>query len=368
MIKNMIEKTENPYALWLNQARFLSTPVKKALASRLKGARNVYRADPMQLASANLLSEKELDDLIELQKESRPEDLAMELEKEEISFVSVEERTYPKRLREVIDHPYGLYYRGRLVNPEARAASIVGARRCSAYGYSTAKEIGYLLGRTGFTVVSGMARGIDSAGQEGCLEAGGRTVAVLGSGVDVIYPPENKNLYQRILEQGCVLSEFAPGTPPIGKHFPQRNRIISGLSDHVIVVEARIRSGSLITAQMACQQNRNLLVVPGRINDPMSQGTNHLIEMGATIIPSEERLIEKLSEEAGMPLHLLPEKKVSLTMREKCLYQCMDYYAKSGEKLLAESGLSFRDFLEVIHLLSQKGLIREVNRQHYVKV
>ena len=136
----------------------------------------------------------------------------------------------------------------------------------------------------------------------------------------------------------------------------------------MIVVEARIRSGSLITAQMACQQNRNLLVVPGRINDPMSQGTNHLIEMGATIIPSEERLIEKLSEEAGMPLHLLPEKKVSLTMREKCLYQCMDYYAKSGEKLLAESGLSFRDFLEVIHLLSQKGLIREVNRQHYVKV
>jgi DNA processing protein len=364
----MKSEIKNPYALWLNQARFLSTPVKKALAEELHGAANIYRANPMKLASANLLSEEELDDLILYQKDCRPEDLADELRKKEISFVSVEEDDYPKRLREVIDHPYGLYYRGQLMPNGTRAASIVGARKCSAYGYSTAREIGYLMGRTGFTVVSGMARGIDSAGQEGCLEAGGRTVAVLGSGVDVIYPPENKNLYERILEKGCVISEFEPGAAPAGKHFPQRNRIISGLSDHVIVVEARVRSGSLITAQMACQQNRNLLVVPGRINDPMSQGTNHLIEMGAAIIPSEERLIEKLCEEAGMPLNLSPVKKPSLTIREKCLYQCMDYYARSGEDLLKESGLSFRDFLEAIHLLSEKGLIREISRQHYVKI
>lgn len=358
------------YALWLNELFYLKVPLRRELSKHFNGAINVFHANREALLSSQLLTPMEVEMIMQSKVNSTcsPEDAYENLLKQSIQFVSIEDSDYPQKLREIIDHPYGLYYKGTLPPSEHKSASIVGARQCSAYGHSSAREIGYLMARSGYTVISGMARGIDAAGQTGCLEAGGFTCAVLGSGVDICYPPENKKLYDRILEKGCILSEFAPGTPPLSKHFPMRNRIISGLSDHVIVVEARIRSGSLITAQMACQQNRNLLVVPGRINDPMSQGTNHLIEMGAQIIPSEERLLEKLSEEAGMPLQLSPSKKPTLNKNEKSLLQIMDYYAKSAEDLMLLAGFSYREFLETIYTLSQKGLIRESARMHYSKV
>lgn len=356
------------YALWLHQCRGISPMIKRCLSEKFDGAENVWRASLRSLSSCMLLKPETAELLVSERSHADPDRLMEDLCEKGIDFVSVEDPEYPARLLPVIDRPFGLYYIGTLPPEDRKSAAIVGARMCSAYGYSTAQEIGYLMAKAGFTVVSGMARGIDSASHKGCLEGGGRTAAVLGCGIDVCYPPENRELYDAIRQRGCILSEYDPGTAPIGKNFPIRNRIISGLSDSVIVVEARIRSGSLITAQMACQQNRNVLVVPGRINDPMSQGANHLIELGAEIIPSIDRLIEKLSEEAGMKVSLRPEKKIRFNSAEKSLLQNMDYYPKSSEDLLSSSGLTYREYLETLYTLSQKGMIREMGRNHYCLV
>lgn len=353
------------YCLWYYEIAAVPEAVKKKAAELLGGAEAVYGASASMLASCGILSEAEQDAILAAQKEdpiSRYEALC----ENGIRFVSIEEAEYPKRLREIPQCPYGLYYSGSLPPEDRRSAAIVGARRCSAYGSSAAFELAYVLSKAGFTIISGMARGVDKSAHAGCLEGGGFTAAVLGCGVDLCYPPENRALYDRIRSDGAVLSEFYPGTDPIADNFPRRNRIISGLSDLVIVAEARIRSGSLITAKFAAQQNRTVLCVPGRINDPMSAGTNRLIDEGAGIITSPGDLLEKLGMEAGVTEH--KRKRPELTGREKKVYECIDYYARSTESLLALTGLSFRDLLLTLAALSEKGLIRESYANTYERV
>ena len=201
---------------------------------------------------------------------------------------------FPAQLRAVPETPDVLYVRGALVRDDALAVAVVGARRATEYGEGVAEELGGQLAARGITVISGLARGIDSAAHRGALRAGGRTIAVLGSGADVIYPPENRRLAALIEQSGAVLSQFAPGTPPLPHHFPLRNRVIAGLALAVVVVEAAERSGALITARLAAEFGREVMAVPGRVTSPQSRGTHALIRDGAALVENWEDVVAAL--------------------------------------------------------------------------
>ena len=213
---------------------------------------------------------------------------------DEIAVITRACDEYPAQLAAVPSAPETLYVRGRLVADDALAVAIVGSRRATPYGLEVAERLGSALGARGVTVVSGLARGIDSAAHRGALASGGRTIAVLGSGVDVIYPPENRRLAWRIAEAGAVVSQFAPGTRPLPYHFPERNRVIAGLALAVVVVEAAEKSGALITAGFAAELGREVLAIPGRVNSPESRGAHRLIQDGAALVHDADEVIAAL--------------------------------------------------------------------------
>ncbi|MFP4660991.1 MAG: DNA-processing protein DprA [Halanaerobiales bacterium] len=219
--------------------------------------------------------------------------LLNQLSKDNINYITVLDEEYPEKLKNIYDPPPVLFYKGEL-NFAFPAVSIIGSRRCTTYGKKTAEKIAYQLANRGITVISGMARGIDTRGHIGALKAKGRTIAVLGSGLDIIYPPENKELFEQIQKNGTVLSEYPPGVEPLAGNFPQRNRIISGLSIGVLVIEAASRSGSLITANLALEQGRDVFAIPGNIDRPQSKGTNDLIKKGAKMVTGVEDIVEEL--------------------------------------------------------------------------
>jgi DNA processing protein len=213
-----------------------------------------------------------------------------------VRLLQREDDEYPTLLRPVAVAPASLHVRGTIRPEDALAVAVVGARRATPYGIEMAGELAADLARRRVTVVSGLARGIDSAAHRGALRAGGRTLAVLGSGIDVIYPPENRRLAAEVAESGAVLTEFPPGTPPFPQHFPQRNRIIAGLALGVVVVEAADRSGSLSTAGWAADLGREVMAVPGRATSPVSRGTHQLIRDGAALILGWEDVVAQLPE------------------------------------------------------------------------
>ena len=210
-----------------------------------------------------------------------------------VRVVTREQPGYPKALREIHDPPVALYIRGSMPSEEV-AIAVVGSRHASRYGLQTAERLAYDLALRGATIVSGLARGIDGAAHRGALKAGGRTIAVLGNGLSLVYPPEHEQLSRQIIEQGALLSEYPMTMEPLAQNFPRRNRIISGLSLGVVVVEAAARSGALITAGCALEQGREVFAVPGPITTPTSQGTHHLLQDGAKLVTSVEDILEEL--------------------------------------------------------------------------
>lgn len=278
-----------------------------------------------------------------------------------ISFVSLEQKNYPKRLRNIYDPPYGLYYIGELPPDEVPSAAIVGARACSAYGKKLALRTGKCLGANGVSVISGLARGIDSYGHEGALEGNGKTYAVLGCGVNVVYPLEHAELYERIAAAGGILSEYPPDMQPRAHFFPMRNRIISGCSDSVIVIEARQKSGSLITADCALEQGKDVYAVPGRVTDTLSAGCNHLLRQGAGILLAPEDLVSGLG--------LLTEKnKLPLEKSQRLVYSCLDLHPKSMEEISQQTALDPAVLAELLYELEERGLVQEAWQNHYIVV
>ena len=232
--------------------------------------------------------------LTESSKACDPEQEYWRMRERGIGLVAQGEAAFPKRLSKIPDSPLALYYAGRLPSDQKRAVALIGARDCTEYGRYMAAQFGAALAGAGVEVVSGMARGIDGIGQESALREGGYSMAVLGCGVDVCYPKENGSLYETLLAKGGVCSEYPPGTEPRALQFPPRNRIISGLSDAVLVIEARVKSGTLITVDMALEQGREVYALPGRATDPLSSGCNRLIRQGAGLVNGPEELLEEL--------------------------------------------------------------------------
>ena len=271
------------------------------------------------------------------------------------------------------DGPYGLFFRGHLPDPEKPSVAVIGARRCSNYGQQMAMVLGKALAAEGYQVISGMAAGVDGVAQSACLSAGGQSYAVLGNGADVCYPQENEDLYDRLEQAGGILSEFPPMTPPLRHHFPLRNRLISGLSDAVIVVEARAQSGSLITADLALDQGKDVYAVPGRFNDLLSYGCNRLIEQGAGIVLSSESLLENLA--ASLNLKRVPPKEEdavriitqNMADDEKKVYSALNFDAKSLDEIASAAGLTLLQSMRAILNLQLKNLAAEVSKNQYIR-
>lgn len=236
-----------------------------------------------------------------------------------ISLLTLEDDHYPAALRTIHDPPFLLYMKGSLTSADDAAIGVVGSRRTTHYGRDQAKRLSFQLAKAGFCIVSGLARGIDTAAHEAALAAGGRTIAVLGSGIGNIYPPENQALADRIAESGAVLSEFPVLYVPDKQSFPLRNRIVAGISRGLLVVEAPVRSGSLITANQALEQGRSVFAVPGPIDRPTSEGCHRLIQQGATLVCSVQDVIDELGLEINsLAFDFLPEtRETSTPEREK---------------------------------------------------
>lgn len=280
---------------------------------------------------------------------------------------------YPPLLKEIHDPPGVLFVRGTLLPGDRLAVAIVGTRHASRYGLKQAATIAASLARSGITVVSGMARGIDSAVHRATLEAGGRTIAVLASGVLAPYPPENVGLADEIAAQGCLVSEAAPTMPPISGMFPQRNRIISGLTLGTIVVEAADRSGALITARHAWEQNREVFAVPGPIDSRLSQGPHRLIRDGAKLVSSIDDVLEELGPLAhesrrddGTTIRVPAE--VTLNEIEQKVLQAIEPKGSLIDDVTQSSGLPVHRVLSTLHVLEMRSLIRRVSGNRVARV
>jgi len=287
------------------------------------------------------------------------------MEKKGIKAVGLSEPTYPEMLKQIEDAPVILYMKGTIQPEDRYAIAIVGSRKPSSYGISVAERLSEELASMGFTIVSGMARGIDAISQKGALRVGGRTVAVLGSGLDVPYPPENKGLMDKIAGSGCVISEFPLGTAPDRENFPRRNRLISGLSFGVLVVEATSDSGTLITAGYALEQGREVFVVPGNITSPNSEGTNKLIKKGAILTRNAEDIVEELSPVLKGFIRVKEKVKIEVTDEEGSLCELLSGEPKHIDSIARESGLPASKVLGILLGLELKGAVRQTTGKRF---
>lgn len=283
----------------------------------------------------------------------------------QFDLVALDEPGYPRLLREIADPPGVLYVRGQLRPQDGMALAIVGSRHATAYGTTQAERLAASLARAGLTIVSGLARGIDAAAHRGALAAGGRTIAVLGSGLLNVYPPEHKRLAAEVASRGAVLSEFPLEFKPLSGTFPQRNRLISGLSLGVLVVEAAHGSGALITARHAMEQNRDVFAVPGRIDSRMSHGCHRLIRDGAKLVETVDDVLEELGplveatpRDDGQVVHHPAE--LSLNPLEQQVIAVIDTQPTLIDQVVAASGLPTPQVLATLSVLEMRRLIRRL--------
>ena len=296
------------------------------------------------------------------------EDECRRLEAGVVKLVTYVARDYPKSLFEIPDPPPFLYVKGELRSHELSIA-IVGSRRATSYGLLTTGKLSEALASHGVCIVSGMARGVDTAAHKGALHAGGRSIGVLGCGVDGIYPPENRLLFEQMAVKGCLVSEFPLGTQPLAENFPRRNRIISGLSSGVLVVEAAEKSGSLITAQYALEHGRDVFAVPGNISFATSRGCNRLIKQGAKLVDCVEDILEELPEyarvSADAPLFQPPPRTFALTPKEAAIYELLARSPLHIDDIISRTELTAGEVSSMLLHLDLKGAVTPLPGTHY---
>ena len=355
------------YQYWLSNIPGVGCKTIHRLLGQAGSAEEIYFLKKEQLEKLAGLSDRQVLAITERKMDWDLEEKYAKLGENGTTFLSYEMDSYPEQLRNIVDAPYSLYVKGKLPDFSKKRVAIVGARMCSDYGKTMAERIAEKLACCGAEVISGMARGIDAYGHIGALKAGGDTFAVLGCGVNVCYPRTNQKLYESILAQGGIISEYPPDTEPIAQLFPARNRIISALSDVVVVVEAKERSGSLITADFALEQGKDIYAVPGRSTDALSQGCNNLIRQGAGILNSVEDFAKDL--ELCMKVDAVQESfnKLLLEKDESLVYACLSLRPKSMEELLKKTGFEMPQMADVLQRLIQKDFITESFKNYYIR-
>lgn len=326
-----------------------------------------YQADNYTLHASFL--DKPIINAILKKRDTDPELCLQEYEKHGVNIVCWDEPLYPPNLRHISNPPYTLYYQGDLEITRLPCLAIVGSRTATNYGRITAYKLAHELAASGMVIVSGLARGIDSEAHRGALQ-GGKTIAVLGCGLDIIYPRENKNLYKEIINSGVVISEFPLKTRPEPSNFPMRNRIISGLSKGVVVVEAKEKSGALITADYALEQGRDVFAVPGPINSKTSVGPNNLIKQGAKLITGIEDILEEyydinqitgLVSQGQLPFYNYNE-------QEKLVLDVIAHHSLHFDEVLRTTGLNIGALSTLLFKLEMEGIIKSLPGNYYVRL
>ena len=280
------------YLIWLSILDF--KPIEKLQLIQIIGTpEKIFKLTEKQLREYTN-SEEIIKKIMSSEKRQKAEEILNKMERENIRIITLMDKTYPKNLQRIYDKPILLYAKGNTnLLKSLKKISIIGSRNCSEYGKMVTQKLSYMLAKKDYTIVSGMAKGIDSYAHKGALTAKGNTIAILGSGVNYIYPEENKRLYNKILEQnGLILSEYGIDTKPIPEYFPARNRLISGISDKILITEASKKSGTMITANFAIEQGKTVYAVPGNITSTRSEGTNELIKDGAILVNSLEDITD----------------------------------------------------------------------------
>lgn len=358
----MMTKTE--YFVLLNMIDGVGPVKAKALLEYFGDAESIFKANRAALLKIENINANDADAIVNAEKTVDLDDELKLIERHDVRIVTLQDEDYPALLKEIYAPPVVLYVKGALAKDDNFAVAIVGARRCTHYGMKVAGELASQLSRYGATVVSGLARGIDSAAHRGALEAKGRTVGILGNGLASIYPPENKRLAQMIEENGAVVSEFSMQTKPYKDNFPRRNRIISGLSQGVVVVEASRTSGALITAAYALEQNREVFAVPGNTTSATSYGTNKLIKDGAKLVESAEDIMEELKPR----FERRPDDKMAdkFSGDEKRLYQVLSYEPQDVEELTEKLSLPVQNVNNILLKLELSGVAKQLPGKRFI--
>jgi len=336
------------------------------LLERCGDAETAWGARPADLAEAGL-SLKLIERVVAVREKVDLSRIWEQTQTRNIQVLTWLDEAYPQRLKEIEQPPPVLYLRGELLPEDTWTVAIVGTRRVTPYGRQVTEEIVSYLAANGVTVVSGLARGVDSIAHNAALKAGGRTLAVLGSGVDRIYPPENRALAEQMIERGAVLSDYAPGTPPESSNFPPRNRIISGLSMAVVVIEAGKTSGALITAEFAAEQGREIFAVPGNILAPQSKGTNKLIQDGTLPLLSASDIMQALNL-TRVGQHKAARKVLPADEEEAKLITALGEEPLHVDEIRNQTGLPVEKVSATLVMMELKGMVRQVGNMQYVAV
>jgi DNA processing protein len=358
----------DPRMYWVgfNMVKGIGAVRFKALLDSFGTAEAAWNASPETLQEVGL-SRKIIESFQRVRNGVSLEQIWERIQSLGVKVLTWDDEGYPRHLKDIDQPPPVLYVRGSLLPEDEWAVAIVGTRRVTSYGRQVAEEVATAMAHNGVTIVSGLARGVDSIAHQAAVNAGGRTLAVLGNGIDLVYPPENRRLASQILEHGALLSDYALGTPPDGINFPPRNRIISGLSLAVIIVEAGETSGALITASFAAEQGRDVFAVPGNINAPQSQGTNRLIRDGAQPLINPQDVLEALNltmvTEHRAVRVALPSDPI-----ESRLYKLLSQEPMHVDEIRAQTDMPIETVSATLAMMELKGMVRQVGGMNYIAV
>ena len=358
----------NPKSYWIgiNLVKGIGAVRLRKLLDFFGDAKTAWEATPEDLHSAGL-SPAIIKRLIHTRENVDLQKIWDNIAEKNIRVMNWEDADYPARLREIAQPPPIIYLKGQILEEDAWAVAVVGSRRVTAYGRQVTEEVATFLAQKGITIVSGLARGVDGIAHQAALKAGGRTLAVLGSGVNRIYPPEHRNLSASLSKSGAVLSDYAPDTPPEGSNFPKRNRIISGLSIATIVIEAGRTSGALITANFALEQGREVFALPGNIYAPQSKGPNKLIQNGAHPLLTPRDILEVL-DLTRITQHKYAQQTLPTDATELQVLGSLSHEPSHVDEIRANTGLAVEKVSSTLVMMELKGMVRHVGNMNYVSV
>ena len=384
-----MEKNERNCLLWLNHIKTFRTYDRTKLIRLFGNAVSAYEAlkknseEVGRLLEKHVIKASTMEEIVNDNEDRWLDRLLSEAERKNIKIVTLDDPDYPERLACISAPPLALFMRGRteLLDYE-NGLGVIGSRRPTHYGVTMADEFSKSLSRKGFTIISGMAMGIDAMAHQAALESGGNTIAVFGGGVDICYPQTNYDIFLEMCEKGLILSEYEPGEAHVSIHFPARNRIISGLSDAVLVVEAALRSGTLITADFALEQNKDVFAVPGRVTDMLSKGTNNLIKQGAILADSPADILiymfgpdefykstgtkrdEAATEKSSQKV--VDQPRAPLNEKQKKLLSVLGFEPVFIDDLIRINDMNITDTRHQMKVLTDLGYVRVVEQSYYI--
>ena len=354
------------YWIGLNLVKGIGSVRFKLLLDHFGDAKRVWNAHADELRSVDVLPSV-IDNLIEVRSTVSLEKVWDKIQNLEVTVLTWEDNNYPTLLRELSQSPPVLYIRGKILPQDDWAVAVVGTRRITHYGRQVTERIATKLAHAGVTLVSGLARGVDGVAHKIALESGGRTLAVLGCGVDIVYPPEHRSLSEKIIQHGAVISDYPLGTPPESSNFPPRNRIISGLSRATVIVEAGKRSGALITAGFAADQGREVFAVPGSVLAPQSRGTNRLIQDGARMLTDSQEILESLDM-----TRIVEQKDARIILpaneTETHLFNLLSHEPLHVDEIRNETNYNIELVTSTLALMELKGMVRQVGGMRYAAI